>query len=152
MQEILSHLAREKFSDERSVPVLTFLFTPRSKSWYLPSRQQLKLMKTTLTMLGALACCAVFSAAYAGEVSQSSSRRTRVSPDREYVYISNEVPTGSHVPAVLRVYRGTLTSASAASPLAVYNRRSLDISGSDDVATALYKLDPSIGTTRGRFR
>jgi len=106
-------------------------------------------MKTTLALVGALVCWTAGSAAYAGEAANNASRRVHNSSDREYVYISHEVPTGSHVPAVLRVYRGTLTTASAASsPLVVYTRRSLDISGSDDVATALYKLDPSITTVR----
>ena len=106
-------------------------------------------MKTiTLALLGTLACCAAALPARAEESKNTVTRRSQVNRDRETVYITNEVPTGSHLPAVLRVYRGTLTSASAGSPLAVYNRRSLDISGSDDVATALYRLDPSIVINR----
>ena len=67
--------------------------------------------------------------------------------DRIVYYITNETRVGSLIPMVYRSYGGRIDSAS--SP-AVYGTTAIAETGTLDVGTALYKLDPSFTVGRGR--
>ena len=70
-------------------------------------------------------------------------KSTSKNQNRTVYVVSNDTPTGSNIPRVSRVYRGVATNASQAIS---YN--DLGITGTDDVATALFKLDPSFTRRR----
>lgn len=60
-------------------------------------------------------------------------------------YITSTARTGSLIPMVYRRYDNRLDSASNA---AVYGSQAIEATGTLDVSTALYKLDPSFTSHR----
>ena len=70
-----------------------------------------------------------------------------VHPNRTYIYITNQVVTGSHIPVVVTRYHGhNITS----SPLVSYDQTDISETGALDVGTALTTRDPAISFGRVR--
>ena len=66
--------------------------------------------------------------------------------DKVVYVLSNTAATGSNVPTVYRVYHGTVNTVGSASRSAYFN---LAITGSNDVAGALSRLDPAVTANGG---
>ena len=67
--------------------------------------------------------------------------------NREVIYITNRVVTGSNIPVTVTRYQGhNITS----SPLVSYDQSSLADTGALDVGTSLTMRDPAISFGRGR--
>ena len=80
---------------------------------------------------------------------KSTSRlKSTVTDDNRAVYvITHGTSTGSLIPTVYRIYRGRVTASSSRSS-ATY--ADLSLAGSESVAGALTRLDPSITTSLHR--
>ncbi len=59
----------------------------------------------------------------------------------EYIFITNQPVTGSHLPLVIRSYNGVTETSS---PLTTYNRETLDQTGAVDIGSQLVRRDPAI--------
>ena len=106
-------------------------------------------MKKTLLLLALAGCVALPAVTHADTLATKSKKTTKtaaVVPARaasnQIIYYLTPTPrTGSNIPMVYRRYGGRIDSASNA---AVYGQSELAKTGSLDVGTTLYKLDPSI--------
>ncbi len=110
-------------------------------------------MKFTSCSLVLFGCCAAAvstpSNGFADPVTRPAKDRQTVvvsakaenakHPNRTVYIVSNQSITGSHIPSVTRVYQGISTTQ--ANRAITYN--DLGITGTDNVAGALLKLDPS---------
>lgn len=117
----------------------------------------MKLSFCSLALFGFCVAAALTpSDSFADPVARSSKERQRIvvnalqetakHPNRTVYIISNSSITGSNIPSVTRVYRGVSTTQANRT----ISYADLGITGSDDVAGALYKLDPSFTHGLGR--
>ena len=67
---------------------------------------------------------------------------------RTVYYITNVPATGSHIPTVIRRYRGQNEALFNSQPGARYSAADIGITGSLNVAGALNELDPAISSVR----
>ena len=117
-------------------------------------------MKKNLILLGAAAALIItpaFSLRADDNVQakkQTRAHTTKVTkatamahPNREYIFITNQAVTGSHIPVTVTRYHGHNTTSS---PLVSYDQTDISETGSLDVGSALRERDPAITFGRGR--
>lgn len=66
--------------------------------------------------------------------------------DRVVYVISDQAETGSHIPTVFRVYHGTIMAIGSMNRSTYYNLR---VTGQENVASALGRIDPSVTVNGG---
>ena len=110
-------------------------------------------MKKNLILLGA-AVALIITPAFSLRADDSAQAKKHVvtkattiaHPNREYIFITKQVVTGSHIPVTVTRYHGhNITS----SPLISYDQTDLATTGALDVGSALKQRDPAITFGRG---
>jgi hypothetical protein len=71
-----------------------------------------------------------------------------VSNSRCIYYVTSVPSTGSHIPVVIRRYRGTDAAVFGSSPGSRYTSGDIGLTGSLTVQGALYTLDPAFSSAR----
>ena len=109
-------------------------------------------MKRNLILLGAAVALVIpaFSLRADDGVQSKKHKVTKATtiahPNREYIFITNQVVTGSHIPVVVTRYHGhNITS----SPLVTYDQTDISETGNLDVGSVLKTRDPAITFGRG---